>query len=640
MAPSEQFTRAAWMLASLAVVVAALYLAKGVLVPLTLALLLSFLLSPVCDWLERHRLGRIPAVLVTVVLGFTLLGLATWTAVVQMTELAPRMPEYQSNLQAKFHFANDYLSEALNKVTSTAQDMDQNLPAEVPSGELRVGHEEPLAVRVVPSPASPLQVLGGVYATLLGVLGSTAVVFLLVVFFLIRRDDLRDRFIRLVGQDQVTGTTHALTDAGTRVSRYLATQFLINVTFGIPVAVGLYLIGVPNAMLWGILATMLRFIPYIGPWIAAVMPIALSMAISNNWVAPILTVVLFVVLELVINNVIEPWLYGKRTGISPVAVLVAAVFWTWLWGGAGLLLATPLTVCLLVVGKHVPQLSFLNVLLGDEPVFEPGTHVYQRLLTGDQEEATELVETYLAGNSLVETYDTMLIPALGFAERDRHRGAIDEDRKRFIFQSLQDTIEELGERHKEVQTPLAMENQGSPHDDADPAAPVEPARPCLLCLPAHKETDEIAVTMLGQLAEMNGFRVETVSLTTLPGEIVDLVAQQKANVVCISAMPPAAMRHARGWCKRLQGRYPEARLVVGLWNAKGDIEKVRARIGCSTSVRVVVTLAQAQEQFRLALLSPLMQREGPAPSEALVIPSRNGDQHGADGLHCVRAGAG
>ena len=612
------------MLASLAVVVAALYLAKGVLVPLTLALLLSFLLSPVCDWLERHRLGRIPAVLVTVVLGFTLLGLATWTTVVQMAELAPRMPEYQSNLQAKFHSANVYLGVALSKVTSTAQDMDQSLPAAVSNDELRIGHAEPLAVRVVPSPASPLQVLGGVYATLLGVLGSTAVVFLLVVFFLIRRDDLRDRFIRLMGQDQVTGTTDALSDAGTRVSRYLATQFVINVTFGVPVAVGLYLIGVPNAVLWGILATVLRFIPYIGPWIAAVMPIALSLAISNNWVAPILTVVLFVMLELVFNNVIEPWLYGKRTGISPVAVLVAAVFWTWLWGGPGLLLATPMTVCLLVVGKHVPQLAFLNILLGDEAVFEPGTHVYQRLLAGDQEEATELVETHLAGNSLAQTYDALLIPTLGFAEHDRHRGAIDEDRKQFIFESVQDTIEELGDRHKDALTPRAPEDQHAPRDDSSGDLPsngdvaVETPKPCLLCLPARKKTDEIAVTMLAQLAEMNGFRVETVSLAALPGEIVELVTQQQADVVCISAMPPAATRHARGWCKRLQNRFPDARIVVGLWNAKGDIEKLRTRIGCSASVRVVVTLAQAQEQILLALPSPL-QCEQPRPSDA--VPS-------------------
>ncbi len=383
------------MLASIAVVVAALYLAKGVLAPMALAVLLSFLLSPVCDWLERLRLGRIPAVLVTVIVGFTVLGAATWTAVVQVTDLAPKLPEYESNLKAKLHSANARVGDALSKATRTAQGMSENLPQIGPAQAPQGTTEWPYSVRVISSPASPLQVFGGMFGTVLEVLGSAGVVFVLVVFFLVRRDDLRDRFIRLVGRGDVTVTTQMLEDAGTRVSHYLATEFLINALFGATVGIGLYLIGIPNAILWGILATTLRFIPYIGPWIAAAMPIGLSMAISGDWMAPSLTIGLFVVLELISNNVLEPWLYGKNTGVSAVAVLLAAVFWTWLWGVVGLLLATPLTVCLLVIGKHVPQLAFLDTLLGDQPVFEPKKRVYQRLLAGDQEEATELLDELL-----------------------------------------------------------------------------------------------------------------------------------------------------------------------------------------------------------------------------------------------------
>src|SRR5579863_2176380 len=425
----NQAGKSVWMLASIAVVVAALYLAKGVLVPLTLAVLLSFLLSPVCDWLERHKLGRIPAVLTTVVLGFVVLGGATWTAVVQMTELAPRVPEYQKNLQAKLHAVNDNLSAALNKVTKAAEEeIGQKLPLATSTGEPGRHSEQSYAVRLIPSPTSPLQILSGTFGTILEILGSAGVVILLVVFFLIRREDLRDRFVHLTGRGQLTVTTQALEDAATRVSRYLATQFLLNVSFGVPVAVGLYFIGVPDAILWGILATILRFIPYLGTMISAVMPIGLAMAISTNWVAPLLTLALFVALELVISNVLEPWLYGKHTGVSAVAVLVTAVFWTWLWGSVGLLLATPLTVCLLVLGKYVPQLSFLNILLGNEPVFELKTRVYQRLLAGDQEEAAELVEEALAKSSLAEVYDAVLIPALALAETHWHRGEINEDR--------------------------------------------------------------------------------------------------------------------------------------------------------------------------------------------------------------------
>ena len=356
MARPDEIAKSSWMstLASTAVVIAALYLAKGLLVPLTLAVLLSFLLRPVCDWLERRRLGRIPAVLVTAILGFTMLGIVAWIAVVQMTHLAPKIPEYQSNIQAKLSSVNEYAAAALSKVTKTAPGVGQNPLLSEQTAEPQGTNELPFSVRVLSSPASPLQVFGGMFGTLLEVLGTIGIVIVLVVFFLIRREDLRDRFIHLVGKGHVTVTTQMLEDAGARVSRYLSMLFLINVTFGISVGIGLYLIGVPNAILWGILAAALRFIPYIGPWIAAAMPIGLSMAISTGWVAPILTVGLFVVLELFSNNVLEPWLYGKNTGVSAVAVLVAAVFWMWLWGPVGLLLATPLTVCLLVVGKHVP----------------------------------------------------------------------------------------------------------------------------------------------------------------------------------------------------------------------------------------------------------------------------------------------
>ena len=342
MPPSDQFAKSAWMLASVAVVVAALYLAKSVLAPLTLAVLLSFMLSPVCEWLERWRLGRTLSVLVTAIVGFTILGAAGWTVVVQMTDLAPRVPGYQKNIEAKLRTANDRFSAMLSEVTSTAQKMGATLSE--PSHEPQGTDDWPYAVRVITPPMSPLQIFGGMFGTLLEVLGSTGMVVILVVFFLVRRDDLRDRFIRLVGQGDVTLTTQMLEDASLRVSRYLSMQLLVNVIFGTAVGFGLYLIGVPNAILWGILAATLKFIPYIGAWIAAVMPVGLSMAISTNWVEPSLTIGLFVVLEFVSGNVIEPWLYGKNTGVSAVAVLLAAVLWTWLWGVVGLLLATPLTI--------------------------------------------------------------------------------------------------------------------------------------------------------------------------------------------------------------------------------------------------------------------------------------------------------
>ncbi len=617
MAAPDQSGKPVWTLASIAVVVAALYLAKGVLVPLTLAVLLSFLLSPVCDWLERCRLGRLPAVFATVVVGFALLGAATWTVVMQMTELAPRVPEYQRNVQAKLHSINDNLSLALNKLTETAED-GVDATASPPVAAAKSGrHSDPsYAVRLIPAATSPLQVLSGTFGTILEVLGSSGVVFLLVVFFLIRREDLRDRFVHLIGRGHLTVTTQTLEDAATRVSRYLATQFLLNLIFGVLVAIGLFFIGVPNAVLWGILATILRFVPYIGSMIAGAMPIGLAMAISSNWIAPLLSLGLFVALELVVSNILEPWLYGKHTGVSAVAVLLAAVFWTWLWGSVGLLLATPLTVCLLVLGKHVPQLSFLNILLGNEPVFELKTRVYQRLLAGDQEEADELIEQALEHSSMAEVYDTVLIPALALAESDRRRGDIDEGRQKFIFQSLKDTIEVLGGRRQELP---ALRSNGKPVETLDSAGLVMSStseKPCILILPARNAADEIAATMLAQLIETSGFRVETISETVLAGELADLIARREADVVCISAMPPAAATHARYLCNRLQGHFPEGRLIVGLWNAQGDLAKARSRAGCEAAVRMVTTLAQAHDQIKVVLQPLLVRRTASVEPEA------------------------
>lgn len=606
MAPSDQFAKSTWILASVAVVVAALYLAKELLVPLTLAVLLSFMLSPVCDWLEQRRLPRIPAVMVTAVLGFAALGLLVWIAVVQMTEMAPRMPEYQANLQAKLQSANTYAISVLSKVTKAGRDIGQNLPESEGLQELQGSGERPYFVRVISSPASPLEIFGGAFGTVLGGFASAGIVVVLVVFFLIRREDLRDRFLHLIGKDQVTVTTQMLEDAGTRVSRYLFMLLFINVTFGTAVGIGLYLIGLPNAVLWGILAATLRFVPYLGPWIAAAMPIGLAMAISTGWLAPLLTIGLFVVLELFSNNVMEPWLYGQRTGVSAVAVLVAAVFWTWLWGVVGLLLATPLTVCLLVIGKHVPQLSFLDVLLGNEPVFEPAKRVYQRLVAGDQEEAAQLVDDYSLGTPLVEIYDTMLISALTLSETHWRRGDFNEDRHKYILQSVKEIVQEQGERRQELPAPEDSENRNDADTDSSPAVVADQAGLCVLCLPARNEADEIAGMMLSQVVDLPGCDVDAAPAVAA-SELIALVRQRQPRVICISAMPPAAMMHARALCKRLRGRVPEGNLVVGLWHAQDDLDKAKERIGCGPNIHVVATLAEAQEQIRL-LMQPLLQQ--------------------------------
>jgi predicted PurR-regulated permease PerM len=625
MAQPDEIAKSSWLstLASTAVVIAALYMAKSLLVPLTLAVMLSFLLMPVCDWLERRRLGRIPAVLVTAILGFTMLGIVAWIAVAQMNHLVPKIPEYQNNIEAKLSSVNEYAAAALRTITRKTAGVVQNLSLSEQTAKPQGTTELPFSVRVISSPASPLQVFGGMFGTLLEALGTIGIVIVLVVFFLIRREDLRDRFIHLAGKGRVTVTTQMLEDANTRVSRYLSMLFLVNVTFGISIGIGLYLIGVPSAPLWGILAAALRFVPYIGPWIAAAMPIALSMAISTGWVAPLLTAVLFIVLELVSNNLLEPWLYGKHTGVSAVAVLVAAVFWMWLWGPVGLLLATPLTVCLLVMGKHVPQLSFLDVLLGNEPVFEPKKRIYQRLVAGDQEEADALLEELLEQRPLAEVYDTVLIPALALAETHWHRGEFNDGKHKFIMESLKEMVQDRIERQQEIQSQEMTKVAKDTMEDASLVDSISSPRLCILSLPARSEADEIAAMMLAQVLETRNCVVQAISVTSLVGEMLDLVEQRKADIVCVSATPAGAMMHARYLCKHLRRRFPEVKLLVGLWNTQGDLNTTRDRIGCGAIV--VATLAEGQEQVRRMIqeFSPQSEEQMPPDISPVVMQEVN-----------------
>jgi len=365
---------------------------------------------------------------------------------------------------------------------------------------------------------------------------------------------------------------------------------------------------VPNAILWGLMATLLRFIPYIGPWIAATVPLLLSIAAFPDSRHFFLTAGLYIVIELISNNAIEPWLYGSSTGLSTVAVIVSAVFWTWLWGPLGLLMSTPLTVCLVVLGKYVPQLQFLDILLGDEPVLEPHVKVYQRLLAMDQEEATELVEEYLKedGKQLVDVYDEVMIPALGLAEHDRHRGLLDDQRQKYIRQSMKEMVEDLGERYRlpdseaegSEQTKARNGNgNGNGNGDHDHDDENERLRACVLCLPARDEADEIVAMMLSQMLEQSGCAAKYIPVAALASEMLEIVEKYDAKLVCISALPPSALAHARYLCKRVRGRMKNVPVVIGLWGAKIDAKKALARLACSDKDRVVRSLSEARSEI-------------------------------------------
>ncbi|RPJ22411.1 MAG: AI-2E family transporter, partial [Planctomycetaceae bacterium] len=396
---------------------------------------------------------------------------------------------------------------------------------------------------------------------------------------------------RLVGLGQINIMTQALDDAAQRVSRYLLMQVLVNAGFGSLFGFGLYCIGVPNPALWGVVAGLLRIVPYVGTMVAAALPIALSLAAFDSWVPPLLVFLLFACLELIIPNFVEPWLYGANTGISSLALLVAAVFWTVLWGPAGLILSTPLTVCVVVLGRYVPQLSFLHTLLGDEVVLGAEAQVYQRLLAMDQPEAHAIVDRFLKEKLLVELYDSVLIPALSLAEQDRHKGAIDTAREEFLFLSINEMITELSE--------YQLAHDSPPAEDAAESGPAERLSARILCLPANDRADEVTAAMLAQVLEQAGHSALSLPLAhASPAELLALIEKRQDDVICISALPPFAFPPARTMCKLIRQRFPRLKLVVGVWGFSGDTEKAKARFERTQPDRLLTSLAQAVEEIQ------------------------------------------
>ena len=584
--------------------IAVLYFARAILIPLAFAVTLTFILSPVVALLERTRIGRVSSVVVTVLVVMALAGCVGWIIVVQLVDVAGELPRYRQNINAKMEAlripTEGPLGLAANSLKEIGSELS-SLGAPSPGPGLPERNrkqrtepstpEPPLRVQIVPQSANGFDYLRDLQPVLRP-LALTGLVLIFTVFMLIKRFDLRHRLLRLVGLGQINIMTQALDDTAQRVSRYLLMQILVNAAFGILFGFGLYLIGVPTPALWGVVAGILRIVPYVGTMIAATLPIALSLAAFTSWVPPLLVFLLFAGLEMVIANFVEPWLYGANTGISSLALLVSAIFWTILWGASGLILSTPLTVCVVVLGRYVPQLSFLHTLLGDEVALGPEAQVYQRLLAMDQSEAHAIVDRCLKEKSLVELYDSVLIPALSLAEQDRHKGAIDTAREEFLFLSINEMITELSE-YQPAPHPAAAE------DAAAPSGPADQTGARILCLPANDRADEVTAAMLAQLLERAGHAalclpVAHASLL----EMLALLQTRPDDVICISSLPPYAFSSARAMCKLVRERFPKPKLVVGVWGFSGDTEKAKARFERAQPDRLLTSMAQAIEQIQ------------------------------------------
>jgi predicted PurR-regulated permease PerM len=584
-------------LIAIVVVIVGLYFGRQVLIPLALAGVLSFLLTPLVGLLQKCRLGRVPAVLVVLTLALALVSSLAWVVTGQLMEIVDQFPSYKSNVHKKIQSlrvpdggrlrnASNTVTELSNEISAASQSAAENKATK---------STRPIPVQVAQPPSNGSQYLRAMIGPLTGVIETSAMVIVFTVFMMIKREDLRNRVIRLAGQGQLSIVTQALDDGSRRLSRYLLLQFVVNIIYGIVFGGAAFLIGIPHALLWGVIACLMRFIPYVGTPIAAAFPMALALAVFPGWRQVALIFTLFVVLELLISNVIEPWLYGAHTGISSLAILVAAVFWAMLWGPVGLILSTPLTVCLILMGRYVPQLDFLEVLLGDEPVLSVEAHFYQRLLALDQEEARTIAENYLKEKPIVSFYDSVLIPALTLAEQDRRLNLLEAGTTSFVNQNTRELIEELGERSFQESSGLEKEEKETQEKNEDDTNPMFSGLR-VVCIPAADEADELVALMAAQLFQRCQCDVRALPSAPYPILSNDLNAYLP-EVVVVSALAPFAVGQARSLCKRLRQRQPDLKILVGLWNFEGGAAKARERIESGVADAVVTNLQELMSVF-------------------------------------------
>jgi predicted PurR-regulated permease PerM len=498
---------------------------------------------------------------------------------VQLVELVSQLPQYKDNIDRKLEGLQIPKAGAktgvLGNLSVSLEQIGDLFSQPESRGPAGARKQVITPVRIVEPPRNLVQYARDLLGPLMKPLETAVIVIIFTVFMLFERESLRNRLLRLVGQEQLSLATKALGDAAERVSRFLLMQLVVNASFGLILGIGLWFIQVPNALLFGVLAGLLRFIPYVGTLAAIVMPLLLALAVFNTWTPLLLTFGLFVVLELTIANVIEPWLYGAHTGISSLAILVAAVFWASLWGPVGLILSTPLTVCLVVLGRHVPHLQFLDILLGDEPVLLPAERFYQRLLALDVDEARSVVQAALKTDSLIHVYDEIIVPALSLAEQDRYRSELRDASLEFICQSTGQIVQELGANAAEELPPRRSGYR-------------------VICFGASDAADEVTAAMLSQLLDLAGYVALSFSLLPSPVAVLEHFSTGDAtDIVCVCALPPLAAMHARSLGKELRTRFPELTILVCLWaTTDPQIERTEKLVG----EKVVSTLAGAMAE--------------------------------------------
>jgi|UPI00034B0DF4 predicted PurR-regulated permease PerM len=572
------------------VVIASLYFGREVFIPLVLAVLLSFVLAPVVAFLRRIRLGRVPSVIVAVLLALgVILGIGAVIGT-QVATLAGDLPRYQATVQTKIAGLQEGVlgraNRLLQRINHQVHDASQKASAAGTTAATRPGGETPKAqlVRVQEPDPSPLTLAHNILGPIVEPLTTVGIVLVVVIFLLMQREDLRNRLIRLFGSSDLHRTTVAMDDAAGRLGTYFLAQLGMNAAFGLLIGIGLWLIGVPSPILWGVFAALMRFVPYIGAFIAGLLPVALAAAVDPGWSMAVWTALLFLVAEPLFGHVIEPLLYGHSTGLSPFAVIVSTLFWGFLWGPVGLILATPFTVCLVVLGRHVESLEFFDVLLGDRPPLTPVENFYQRMLAGDPDEARDLGEQMLKERSLSSYYDEVALKGLQLAANDYARGVVSEAQLENIKTSCQNLVEDFEGRPDEepkqedksggpADVPSLAE-QAHPKNEAVPglAPPPEQRAPAwrgespVLCIAGRGPLDEAASTILAQLLRKHGLGARTVPHEAVARGRIGELDLSGVAMVCISYLDiSGSPAHLRYLLERLRRRAPEVTILVGLW---------------------------------------------------------------------------
>lgn len=614
------------------VCVVALYFGRDVLVPIALAMLLTFLLAPVVTRLERFHLGKTAPTLGTLLVAIVLMCLLAWVVVGQGIYLATQLPTYSDTISQKIDSLRGARNSKFAKAAASIRDLGSQLssalqppPSETNENTQNTNEEHtPISNRKTAKPV-PVRVVGArdnlkigslrsVVGPVLAPIAKLIIVFVIAAFMLLRRRDLKERLFTLAGLNRIHITRQVFTEATGRVVRYLWLLAWVNAGYGLLFGIALYFLGLPNALLWGVLAGALRFIPYVGSSVGAAMPLLFSLAVFTGWEKPVIILAVFLFLEVTISYGVEPMLYGSRTGISPLAILVAAIFWAALWGPIGLLLSTPLTLCIVVVGRHIPQLEFLNILLGDKSTATTDVQLYFALTSTDIQESQRLIDEYLKERSIRDLYDSVFIPVLVLAEQDQSPESYPGQRRRQLFHRLKAAVEQLSIRYPKATATRAHSSEISPDEQILPYRHPDAPPITVSCLPVRDQGDEIACVMLNHLLTRAGYDAHEVELGTAR-EMLDEVAEHdghRGHIICLSALPPFGVSSIRRLYKRIQSRFPKCPISVGLWAYTGDVESMKSLLKLSDSDLLLTSVGEAPLQIQQVIEPPRF-KEGRQP---------------------------